>query len=78
MSHVAERAIAKIAGYLETCPSRIGANDSFEELGLDSLDMLYIVGRIEGDIRIVFDDSALEAVETVADLIALAERTRRP
>ncbi len=53
--------------------SHVTEDSVIGELGIDSLAVLEIIGSMERALRIRIPDEALTGVETVADLLAVAE-----
>lgn len=64
-----ERFAALLAEYKEIDPSRVTPDSSFEELDMDSLDVVELVVRIEDKFRV-----AIELDPDVRDVRTLAER----
>ncbi len=66
-----------LAAHLEIAPSSLADSDRFEDLGLDDLDLVLVVLRIEDLDRCEacgeFPIEALESARTVADLVALVD-----
>lgn len=52
----------------------VNPDDSFEELDIDSLDLLEVVTAIERKYKIEIPDDALKNITTAGDAIALVEK----
>lgn len=64
-----EKIKAIIADKMDIDPSTITEGSSFEDLKMDSLDMVEIVMDVEDEFDISIETS--EGIKTIADLIAL-------
>ncbi len=65
-------AVAKvIANRIDRDPSEIKMEDTFTELGIDSLDTVELVMNLEDEIGIEIELD--QKVETIADLVAFIE-----
>jgi acyl carrier protein len=54
----------------------LGAQSSFDELGIDSVDSIEIVVEMEQALGLRFDDADLATVRTLGDVAALVARLR--
>lgn len=70
MAQIEEEICRIIGGILEKEPQKIGRNDSWRDLDLDSVQCLEMVMEIEDSFHIVISDEEGEAFATVADVIA--------
>lgn len=61
-----------IAEHIDRDVSEINMDSRFEDLGIDSLDTMDILIKLEGEIGKEIE--LLESVETVADLISVIEK----
>lgn len=52
----------------------INLEDSFEDLDIDSLDLLEVVTKIEREFKIEIPDDAMKSIETVGDAVALVDK----
>ena len=68
---VFERIKEIIADRLEIDPDQITLESSFEDLDVDSLDLVEIMMAIEEEYDIIFDDT--EDFKTVADIVDYTE-----
>lgn len=68
---VFEKVVQEIAEYKEMDASEITMESSFEELGLDSLDMVELIMKLEEslDIQLEMDES----LKTVGDVVGAIE-----
>ncbi len=69
---VFDKVAAILAEYVDTDASSITNETSFEELGIDSLDMLDMVMALEEELGGV-ELELSEDIKTVGDLVAYAE-----
>ncbi len=69
---VFDKVVAILAEYVDTDASSITNDTSFEELGIDSLDMLDMVMALEEELGGV-ELELSEDIKTVGDLVAYAE-----
>jgi len=69
---VFDKVVAILAEYVDTDAASIAADTSFEELGIDSLDMLDMVMALEEELGGV-ELELSEDIKTVGDLVAYAE-----
>jgi acyl carrier protein len=56
----------------------IDPNTSIEDLGLDSLAMMEMVGYLEDHLETTFSDDEMARVDTIADLSSLVRTGRVP
>lgn len=54
----------------------LSPNTELDELGLDSLAMMEMLGFIEDHLETTFDDDEIARVESIADLISLVRTGR--
>ncbi|WP_338895277.1 acyl carrier protein [Streptomyces sp. TG1A-60] len=75
----AEEVCARIAKKLGSKANSYTLNEdtAFDSVGLSSLQIADIVYTIEDDLDIEFDESKAASVQTVADLVKLAEETKQ-
>ena len=75
----AEEVCARIAKKLGSKADSytLNADTAFESVGLSSLQIADIVYTIEDDLGIEFDESKAASVKTVADLVTLAEESKK-
>lgn len=69
---VFDKVVAILADYVDTDASAITADTSFEDLGIDSLDMLDMVMALEEELGGV-ELELSEDIKTVGDLVSYAE-----
>ena len=63
-----------VAEIAEAAPERVASAASLAELGLDSLDGLRIVAAVEKRFGVVIEESAIGAIRTMEDIVALVRR----
>ncbi len=51
----------------------IDKNTKFKEIGIDSIDLLDFVVKIEEEFNVVIDDSKLLEIEKVSDIVEIIE-----
>ena len=51
----------------------IDLNETFEDLDIDSLDLLEVVTKIEREFKIEIPDDAMKSIKTAGDAVALVE-----
>ncbi len=51
----------------------IKENSKFKEIGIDSIDLLDFIVKIEEEFNIVIDDSKLLEIEQVSDIVKIIE-----
>lgn len=79
--NLSEEQRSKIIGFIKnlcvtnTSHLKIREDDSFKGLGLDSLDIIQLTLDIEEEFNVVLNDSAIERVDTVEDLLTLVSNT---
>ncbi len=69
---VFDKVVAILADYVDTDSSAITLETSFEDLGIDSLDMLDMVMALEEELGGV-ELELSEDIKTVGDLVSYAE-----
>ena len=52
----------------------IDLNETFEDLDIDSLDLLEVVTKIEREFKIEIPDDAMKSIKTASDAVALVEK----
>ena len=52
----------------------IDLNETFEDLDIDSLDLLEVVTKIEREFKIEIPDDAMKSIKTAGDAVALVEK----
>jgi len=68
-----EKIAAAVAAHSECAADAITMETSFEELGIDSLDTVEMVMKLEEELGIELDMSMSDKLVTVGDLAALIE-----
>ena len=54
--------------------AEIDLNETFEDLDIDSLDLLEVVTKIEREFKIEIPDDAMKSIKTASDAVALVEK----
>lgn len=63
-----------VTSFNELDPNEVSYSDTFEGLGMDSLDFIECAMFLENDFKTAVDDEDLEKVRTVGDLATLFNR----
>jgi acyl carrier protein len=66
-----EKLVAHLAGHIEVDPSEITMDTTFESLGIDSLDTVEILMKLEEDLGVEMELD--EKVATVGELVRFIE-----
>lgn len=65
-----------IAEILKVDPSAVSLDSTFETLGVDSLDMLQIIMKLEDTFGIEISDDVAMSIKTVGQAIDLIQKSR--
>lgn len=74
-ANVRATALEAIAEIARVAPTADGRGQTFEELGVDSLDFVRLVQILEDRLEISLSDDEASALKTVDELVALCEAT---
>ena len=66
---VEERVIKVIANAIHVEPAQVSANSTFEELGIDSLDGVYIVFGLEEEFNISIPEAVAHQIKSVREAV---------
>lgn len=76
MKDTADKVIGIIVEKLDIDPSIIQMTSTLQDLGVDSLDMVEIIMKIEEEFNIEINDEAVEKMHNVQDVIAYVHELR--
>jgi acyl carrier protein len=74
MDTIRNKLIALIAAQLAVPEDQINPHGSLRDIGVDSLEMIDFVTKIEDEFSIRIPDDALEKIDSIADLAVEVEK----
>jgi acyl carrier protein len=66
-----------VVGIVQVPPEKVTTDASFQDLGLDDLDVVEMAMALEEEFDIHLNESAMKGVKTVGRLYEMVVRTRR-
>jgi acyl carrier protein len=76
MKDTADKVIGIIVEKLDIDPSIIHMNSTLQDLGVDSLDMVEIIMKIEEEFNIEINDEVVEKMHNIQDVISYVHELR--